>query len=97
MAHAGNEQAPGTPSETAWALLTLMAAAMVGVPAVAQSQAEDEIWKEERLVAAGFPRAFLLRFYGCARYFPLWPMARFRNLNKGNRPPVLIGMEAARR
>jgi squalene-hopene/tetraprenyl-beta-curcumene cyclase len=57
-----------------------------------RTQAEDGFWKAERSTAMGFSRVFFLRYHGCAKYFPLWAMARFRNLKKGNRDPVLVGM-----
>ncbi len=91
--------APSTPSQTAWALLGLMAAGVVednavtlGVRYLARTQAEDGFWKEERFTATGFPRVFFLRYHGYAKYFPLWAMARYRNLKSGNRHPVLVGM-----
>jgi squalene-hopene/tetraprenyl-beta-curcumene cyclase len=97
--YAGYCQAPSTPSQTAWALLGLMAAGLVedkavtlGVRYLAATQAEDGFWKEERFTATGFPRVFYLRYHGYAKYFPLWAMARYRNLKIGNRHPVLVGM-----
>ncbi|MCI0735905.1 MAG: squalene--hopene cyclase, partial [Beijerinckiaceae bacterium] len=97
--YAGYRQTPSTPSQTAWALLGLMAAGMVDDPAVAsgigylaRTQAEDGFWKEERFTATGFPRVFYLRYHGYAKYFPLWALARYRNLKEGNRHPALTGM-----
>jgi len=97
--YAGYRPAPSTPSQTAWALLALMSAGVVedkavnsGVRYLARTQAEDGFWKEERFTATGFPRVFFLRYHGYAKYFPLWAMARYRNLKKGNRHPVLVGM-----
>ena len=97
--YAGYCPAPSTPSQTAWALLGLMAAGVVednavtlGVRYLARTQAEDGFWTEERFTATGFPRVFFLRYHGYAKYFPLWAMARYRNLKSGNRHPVLVGM-----
>ena len=99
MDYAGYRPAPSTPSQTAWALLGLMAAGMVDDPAVtlgidylARTQAEDGFWTEERFTATGFPRVFFLRYHGYSKYFPLWAMARYRNLKEGNPHPVLMGM-----
>ena len=99
MDYAGYRAAPSTPSQTAWALLGLMAAGMVDDPAVtlgidylARTQAEDGFWTEERFTATGFPRVFFLRYHGYSKYFPLWAMARYRNLKEGNPHPVLMGM-----
>ncbi len=97
--YTGYRPAPSTPSQTAWALLALMAvgrveddAVTLGVRYLAATQAEDGFWPEERFTATGFPRVFYLRYHGYAKYFPLWAMARYRNLLSGNRPPVLAGM-----
>jgi squalene-hopene/tetraprenyl-beta-curcumene cyclase len=99
LEYAGYCPAPSTPSQTAWALLGLMAAGLVddkavtlGVRYLAATQAEDGFWKEERFTATGFPRVFYLRYHGYAKYFPLWAMARYRNLKMGNRHPVPVGM-----
>ncbi|MGQ0446224.1 MAG: squalene--hopene cyclase, partial [Beijerinckiaceae bacterium] len=99
MDYSGYRPAPSTPSQTAWALLGLMAAGMVDDPAVmagtrylARTQAKDGTWTEERFTATGFPRVFYLRYHGYSKYFPLWALARYRNLKEGKPQPVLIGM-----
>ena len=95
----GYEPAPSTPSQTAWALLGLMAAGEIDHPAVArgidylsQTQGADGLWAEERFTATGFPRVFYLRYHGYAKFFPLWAMARYRNLKRANSPSVAYGM-----
>jgi len=95
----GYERAPSTASQTAWALLGLMAAGEVDHPAVARgikyladSQGEDGVWHEPRYTATGFPRVFYLRYHGYAKFFPLWAMARYRNLKRGNARAVAWGM-----
>jgi squalene-hopene/tetraprenyl-beta-curcumene cyclase len=99
MDYAGYRPAPSTPSQTAWGLLGLMAAGMVDDPAITagihyltRTQGEDGFWKEERFTATGFPRVFFLRYHGYSKYFPLWAMARYRNLKEGNPQPVRMGM-----
>ena len=99
LGYKGYEPAPSTASQTAWALLALMAAGEVEHPAVArgifhlqQHQAEDGLWAEERYTATGFPRVFYLRYHGYGKFFPLWAMARYRNLTKGNTRAVLYGL-----
>ena len=81
--------APSTPSQTAWALLGLMAAG-ADTPAVERGiewligrQRGDGLWDEPQHTATGFERVFYLRYHGYARYFPLWALARYRNL-RGN-------------
>lgn len=95
----GYEPAPSTPSQTAWALLGLMAAGEVDHPAVERgvdyllrSQGPDGLWEERRFTATGFPRVFYLRYHGYAKFFPLWALARYRNLKASNTTAVLVGM-----
>jgi squalene-hopene/tetraprenyl-beta-curcumene cyclase len=89
--YAGYAAAPSTPSQTAWALLGLMAAGQVSTPAVERGiayllreQDETGLWSEERYTATGFPRVFFLRYHGYARYFPVWALARWRQLRTSN-------------
>jgi len=93
------EPAPSTASQTAWALLGLMAAGEVDHPAVqqgiaylARTQATHGLWDEERFTATGFPRVFYLRYHGYRKFFPLWAMARYRNLRRTNSRAVAFGM-----
>jgi squalene-hopene/tetraprenyl-beta-curcumene cyclase len=95
----GYEPAPSTASQTAWALLGLMATGDVDDPAVVrgiaylqQNQGRDGFWEEARYTATGFPRVFYLRYHGYRRYFPLWALARYRNLTTGNDRIVRVGM-----
>jgi squalene-hopene/tetraprenyl-beta-curcumene cyclase len=88
-----------TPSQTAWALLALMAAGEVGHPAVArgidhlvETQAADGLWEEASYTAVGFPRVFYLRYHGYRAFFPLWALARFRNLQKSNTTRPAFGI-----
>ncbi|HUZ67759.1 MAG TPA: squalene--hopene cyclase [Beijerinckiaceae bacterium] len=85
--YAGYEPAPSTPSQTAWALLGLMASGDVDHSAVARGiaylcrkQTAEGLWSEERYTATGFPRVFYLRYHGYAKFFPLWALARYRAL-----------------
>jgi squalene-hopene/tetraprenyl-beta-curcumene cyclase len=95
----GYEPSPSTPSQTAWALLGLMAAGEVDHPAVkrgveylSRTQGNDGFWNEPRYTATGFPRVFYLRYHGYAKFFPLWALARYRNLNNANARAVAFGM-----
>jgi squalene-hopene/tetraprenyl-beta-curcumene cyclase len=95
----GYEAAPSTASQTAWALLGLMATGEVAHPAVARgidylsrTQGEDGFWDEPRYTATGFPRVFYLRYHGYSKFFPLWALARYRNLSPGNARAVAYGM-----
>ena len=42
--------------------------------------------------AAAFPRVFYLRYHGYPAYFPLWALARYRNLRRANSRRVAWGM-----
>ena len=95
----GHELAPSTPSQTAWALLGLMAAGLVDHPAVERgikyllaAQDGEGLWSERDYSGTGFPRVFYLRYHGYPKYFPLWALARFRNLKKSNSHKVASGM-----
>jgi squalene-hopene/tetraprenyl-beta-curcumene cyclase len=95
----GYESAPSTASQTAWALLGLMAAGEVDHPAVergvdylSRMQDDDGFWSEPRYTATGFPRVFYLRYHGYAKFFPLWALARYRNLKRANARSVAFGM-----
>jgi len=76
-----------TSFQTAWAMLGLMAAGEVDSPVVRKgaeylirTQQSDGLWKDECFTAPGFPRVFYLKYHGYAKYFPLWALARYRNL-----------------
>jgi squalene-hopene/tetraprenyl-beta-curcumene cyclase len=94
----GYEPAPSTSSQTAWALIGLMAvgesgdAVDRGVAHLAKTQGDDGFWDEPRYTATGFPRVFYLRYHGYSKFFPLWALARYRNLQRANRPSVAWGM-----
>ena len=88
-----------TPSQTAWAVLGLMAAGEVDNPAVTRgmayltdTQKVDGTWDEQEYTAVGFPRVFYLRYHGYKAFFPIWAMARYRNLKQGNSQHVMYGM-----
>jgi squalene-hopene/tetraprenyl-beta-curcumene cyclase len=93
------EAAYSTPSQTAWALLGLMAAGAAENPATARgiayligSQAQDGQWNEPWHTAVGFPRVFYLRYHGYRAIFPLWALARFRRLSTGNLRQIPFGL-----
>ena len=52
----------------------------------------DGLWGEEFYTGTGFPRVFYLRYHGYAKFFPLWALARYRNLQRGNSRKVAVGM-----
>jgi squalene-hopene/tetraprenyl-beta-curcumene cyclase len=95
----GYERAASTASQTAWALMGLMAAGEVNHEAVARGvdylqreQREHGLWDETRFTATGFPRVFYLRYHGYRKFFPLWALARFRHLKRNGLTRVAVGM-----
>ena len=94
-----DEPVASTPSQTAWALLGLMAAGETesdavgrGVRHLAEAPRSEGSWDEELYNAVGFPRVFYLRYHGYSAYFPLWALARYRNLMRRNDRQVPWGM-----
>jgi squalene-hopene/tetraprenyl-beta-curcumene cyclase len=76
----------GTPtaSQTAWALLGLIAAdesgcdeARAGVEWLVRTQQPDGTWAEEPFTGTGFPKVFYLKYHYYALYFPLMALARY--------------------
>lgn len=76
-----------TSFQTAWALLGLMAAGegntievQQGIDFLLNSQTPSGLWDDEEFTAPGFPRVFYLKYHGYDKYFPLWALARYKNL-----------------
>ncbi|MCA8984942.1 MAG: squalene--hopene cyclase [Planctomycetaceae bacterium] len=81
---------PATASQTAWALLGLLAAGEVhsdsvqrGVNYLLQTQCPDGTWKEQEFTGTGFPRVFYLKYHYYRVYFPLMALSRYRQLQQG--------------
>ena len=88
-----------TASQTAWALLALMAAGEIANPAIARgveyliaTQDSAGKWDEPWYTAVGFPRVFYLRYHGYRAFFPLWALARYRRLMQANSRRVAFGL-----
>ena len=93
------EAARSLPSQTAWAMLGLMAAGLVDDPAVRRgaeflqsTQGRDGSWTEQAFNAVGFPRVFYLKYHGYPRFFPLLALSRYKNLLASNDRTVNFGM-----
>ncbi len=76
---------PSTASQTAWALLGLMAAGEQASPVVkrgiyylVETQQKDGSWQEDAYTGTGFPKAFYLRYDLYRIYFPLLALARYK-------------------
>jgi squalene-hopene/tetraprenyl-beta-curcumene cyclase len=83
-----------TPSQTAWALMGLLAgedevspAVFRGVQYLLSEQGSTGAWPEALFTGTGFPQHFYLRYYGYSQYFPLMALGQFRHrLQKHSRP-----------
>ena len=92
-------EAVSTASQTAWAVLALMAVGEVGSDAVRRgiaylcnAERQGAKWQEDDYTAVGFPRVFYLRYHGYSAYFPLWALARYRALARSNEQRPRYGM-----
>ena len=78
-------QGEPTASQTAWAILGLLAAGRERSPAVArgvayllETQNEDGTWDEAEFTGTGFPRVFYLKYHYYRVSFPAMALARYR-------------------
>ena len=74
-----------TPSQTAWAIIGLLAAedelsenVMRGVAWLLDRQNDAGRWADGDFTGTGFPNHFYLRYHMYAHYFPLMALGRFR-------------------
>ena len=63
-----------------------------GIAWLAANQETDGLWGQEMYTGGGFPRVFYLRYHGYPKFFPLWALARYRNLKTGNSRRVEYGL-----
>jgi squalene-hopene/tetraprenyl-beta-curcumene cyclase len=87
-----------TPSQTAWALLGLIAAGSVGSRSVQRGvdwllehQQADGIWDERLTTGTGFPNVFYLSYHLYRLYFPTLALATYRKAI--NRPMPKVRFE----
>ncbi|WP_367159319.1 squalene--hopene cyclase [Kozakia baliensis] len=86
------------PTQTAWAVLGLMAvgrrdseAVKRGISYLVAAQDKKGEWHEQPYNAVGFPKVFYLRYHGYKQFFPLMALSRFRNLGLSNSGRVEYG------
>jgi squalene-hopene/tetraprenyl-beta-curcumene cyclase len=77
-------QGPPTASQTAWAILGLLAAGLEDHPAVVRGvryltlmQKDNGAWNEPEFTGTGFPRVFYLRYHYYPIYFPLLALSHW--------------------
>jgi squalene-hopene/tetraprenyl-beta-curcumene cyclase len=72
-----------TPSQTAWALIALLAAdrehpaVAGGVRYLVERQQDDGSWEEKHFTGTGFPMDFMIKYHYYRLYFPLTALARY--------------------
>lgn len=83
-------QGPSTASQTAWALLALLAleppdhpAIVRGIDYLVRTQTDEGKWIEPHFTGTGFPRDFMLKYHLYCNYWPLWALGRYRRLREG--------------
>ena len=77
-------QGVATASQTAWAVMGLIAAGLQQHPAVIRgirflslTQEDDGTWEETEFTGTGFPKVFYLRYHYYPIYFPLLALAQW--------------------
>ncbi|HME08651.1 MAG TPA: squalene--hopene cyclase [Bryobacteraceae bacterium] len=77
--------APSTPSQTAWAILALLAgqdttssSLLDGIDYLTRTQKPDGTWDEELATGTGFPKVFYLRYHLYRNAFPLLALNTFQ-------------------
>jgi len=82
-------QGASTPSQTAWGLIGLLAAAELDDPAIGravrhlvETQNSNGSWDETETTGTGFPCVFYLKYHLYRDYFPLYALGRYRNLRE---------------
>jgi squalene-hopene/tetraprenyl-beta-curcumene cyclase len=80
-------QGESTPSQTAWALMGIIAASnqmrpsiLRGVDYLARTQNADGSWTEDHITGTGFPKVFYLKYDMYRNNWPLLALADFRVL-----------------
>jgi squalene-hopene/tetraprenyl-beta-curcumene cyclase len=79
-------QGASTPSQTAWGLIGLLAAADATDPAITKAvsylvgqQNDDGSWSEADFTGTGFPGVFYLKYHLYRNSFPVYALARYYN------------------
>ena len=87
---------PSTPSQTAWAVLGLLAASDTrsdsvarGVAYLLRTQKKDGSWDEPVFTGTGFPRVFYLKYHMYRQYFPLLALTTYAKVLTGS-PEVSV-------
>ncbi|HLH04536.1 MAG TPA: squalene--hopene cyclase [Bryobacteraceae bacterium] len=92
---------PSTPSQTAWAILALLAGGDTrseslhnGVDYLVRTQRADGNWNEEYCTGTGFPRVFYLEYTDYRHTFPLLALSQYRKVMSESPERLATGMAA---
>ncbi|MFO0949688.1 MAG: prenyltransferase/squalene oxidase repeat-containing protein [Isosphaeraceae bacterium] len=97
-------QGEPTASQTAWAVLGLIAAGRAdseavrrGIRYLIDTQREDGSWDEASYTGTGFPKVFYLKYHFYRIYFPLMALARYQAaaLPSPPNPALSVGVETS--
>ena len=79
-----------TASQTSWGLIGILAstgpedrAAERALEFLLSSQTREGSWEEAEFTGTGFPKVFYLKYHLYRHYFPLYALARYRNMVSG--------------
>jgi squalene-hopene/tetraprenyl-beta-curcumene cyclase len=82
---------PSTPSQTAWAVMGLLAASDTrsdsvarGIAYLLRTQKKDGSWDEPQFTGTGFPRVFYLLYHMYRQYFPLIALTTYGKVMAGS-------------
>ncbi|MBV8552314.1 MAG: squalene--hopene cyclase [Acidobacteriaceae bacterium] len=89
---------PSTPSQTAWAILALLAGGDIrseslynGVEYLVRTQRPDGNWDEDYSTGTGFPRVFYLAYTDYRNTFPLLALTNYRKATAPARQETGVG------
>ena len=91
-------QGASTASQTAWALMGLLAfgdpkrpSIRRGIEYLVRSQNQDGSWTEHEITGTGFPKVFYLKYDMYRNTWPLLALATYRKALQGREPGVVPG------
>ncbi len=95
---------PSTASQTAWALMGLIAAAEESSPEVERgfhyllsTQKENGTWDEQWFTGTGFPKVYYLRYHYYRHYFPLFAMGMYMRAVKSGETSEVVSLGSRRK